>query len=120
MGYGLTHVGRVRETNQDSFLIDNKRGLWIVADGIGSHAKSGLASTLAVRTIQQNIENAPLGRNKANSARWVTLLKTAVIKANSTIRMRAGTEKALHGIGTTVVLVFMPDPRGHARPKRRS
>ena len=112
MGYGLTHTGQIRETNQDSFLIDNKHGLWIVADGIGNHARSDIASQLAVKTIQESINISSLQHNKANLAKWTTLLETAVVKTNSTIRSRAETEEALKGIGTTVVFMFMPDPRG--------
>ena len=112
IGYGLTDVGKVRETNQDSFLTDNKRGLWIVADGMGNHAKSDVASQLTVETIQQDIDNLSLQYNKANSIKWMTLLETAVINANKTIRLRAETEEGLKGIGTTVVFMFMSDPSG--------
>ena len=111
MGYGLTHVGRVRETNQDSFLIDDKRGLWIVADGMGNHTRSDIASQLAVETIQQSIGSFSLLRHTANS-KWMTLLETAVVNAHSRICLRTETEEALKGIGTTIVFMFMPDPGG--------
>ena len=112
MGYGLTHVGQVRDNNQDSFLIDDKRGLWIVADGMGNHARSDVASKLAVETIQQSIDSPSLRRNKTNSAKWIILLEEAVVKANSAIRLRAMDKETLKGIGTTVVFMFMPDPEG--------
>ena len=110
-GYGLTHVGKMRETNQDAFLIDDKHGLWIVADGMGNHTESNIASQLAVETIQQSIDSFSLLRNTANS-KWVTLLETAVVNAHSRICLRTETEEALKGIGTTIVFMFMPDPGG--------
>ena len=112
MGCGLTHIGRIRETNQDAFLIDDKRGLWIVADGMGSHAESDVASQLAVETIQQSIDSPSLCYNKTNSAKWIVLLEDAVVKANSAIHLRAAGKETLKGIGTTVVFMFMPDPEG--------
>jgi len=112
MGYGLTHVGRIRETNQDSFLIDDKRGLWIVADGMGNHARSDVASKLAVETIQQSIDSPSLRPTKTSSPAWISLLEDTVVKANDKIRSHARGKVSLKGIGTTVVFMFMPDPEG--------
>lgn len=111
MGYGLTHVGQVRKSNQDIFLIDDKRGLWIVADGMGNHARSDIASQLAIETIQESIASSSFRRNKANS-KWLILLENTVVKANSTIHSHARDTVDLKGIGTTVVFMFMPDPEG--------
>ena len=33
--YGHTDVGFVREKNEDSFLVDEKKGIYCVADGVG-------------------------------------------------------------------------------------
>ncbi len=51
-GYGLTDVGRRRDHNEDAFLIDDSRGLYVVADGVGGHAKGEVASAEAVEQIQ--------------------------------------------------------------------
>src|ERR1043166_9222472 len=36
--FGLTHVGRQRQHNEDSFLVENEAHLFLVADGMGGHA----------------------------------------------------------------------------------
>jgi serine/threonine protein phosphatase PrpC len=45
---GKSHVGRRRKLNEDSFLRDDGIGFYIVADGVGGHAKGEIASALAV------------------------------------------------------------------------
>ncbi len=51
-GYGITDVGRRRQHNEDAFLIDDARGLYVVADGVGGHAKGEVASAESVEQIQ--------------------------------------------------------------------
>src|SRR3954469_12600075 len=52
----LTDVGRVRDQNEDNFLVDKKLGLFIVCDGMGGHAAGEIASALAVRTMHEEIK----------------------------------------------------------------
>jgi protein phosphatase len=48
---GLTHVGQKRTHNEDYFLCDDKLGLYVVADGVGGHAKGEVASREAVEEV---------------------------------------------------------------------
>jgi len=112
IGVGLTDAGRVRPTNQDSLLIDNHLGLWIVADGMGGHAGGDVASQMAVKTIRTYIAKNKPRKPGAPEEEWKALLNAAVVEANTAIRYRGKTKPALKGMGTTVVCAFMPDPHG--------
>lgn len=48
---GLTDPGRHRDRNQDNYLIDIPKGIFIVSDGMGGHAAGGLASKLVVEVL---------------------------------------------------------------------
>lgn len=43
-----THPGLRREHNEDSYWADAEHGLWLVADGMGGHARGEVASAIAL------------------------------------------------------------------------
>ncbi len=45
---GNTHIGMVRSTNQDSYLVDPEHHIYMVADGMGGYAGGEVASSLCV------------------------------------------------------------------------
>ena len=56
--FAATDVGRVRDHNEDNYLVDKKLGLFVVCDGMGGHAAGEVASALAVRTLHEEIKKA--------------------------------------------------------------
>ena len=48
---GVTHIGRVRQNNEDNLFVDEKRGLFIVSDGMGGHQAGEVASNAVVTVL---------------------------------------------------------------------
>ncbi len=103
---GLTDVGLKRENNQDSFLIDQDLGLYIVADGMGGHQGGEVASRLAVQTIRTVIKES---FDKDKGIRPYDLLQRAYQEACRVIYNESEAQLKLKGMGTTAVTVLVRD-----------
>ena len=116
--YGLTDVGRKRRHNEDAYLLDVERGLFVVADGMGGHAAGEVASRITVESIQEFIagteddhENTwPFGFNNRYSMEG-NRLTTAVEKANERVMRAVQNRPELKGMGTTVVAALFEKTR---------
>lgn len=54
---GLTHVGLVREHNEDNFFFSPDLNVGFVADGMGGHHAGEVASAIAVETMRKSVED---------------------------------------------------------------
>jgi protein phosphatase len=58
----VSDVGRKREHNEDSYLVDEDLGLYIVADGMGGHQGGDHASRMCVEVLRDSLAGlGPLG-----------------------------------------------------------
>ena len=103
-GYGQTHVGMKRKNNQDSILVDEKLGLYAVADGMGGHLGGEVASALAIETLQKFVSEAVKGKDISPAF----ILEEAFHRANfSVFEKSRENEEKLTGMGTTLVACFI-------------
>jgi serine/threonine protein phosphatase PrpC/CRP-like cAMP-binding protein len=117
-----THVGRVRDHNEDNYLVDKKLALFIVADGMGGHAAGEVASALAVRTVHEEIkkERALLedfqagasGAARVTAKAVLNLLEYGVQRACARIHEEARKDARKRGMGTTLSLLLVLGSRG--------
>jgi protein phosphatase len=116
--FGLTDVGRKRKHNEDAYLLDAERGLFVVADGMGGHAAGEVASRLTVESIQEFIAGTeddhdntwPFGYNNRYSVDG-NRLSTAVERANEKVIRAVVNRPELKGMGTTVVAALFDEKR---------
>jgi protein phosphatase len=47
-----THVGKVRQRNEDDYLVRPEAGIWAIADGMGGHVAGDLASHIIVESLR--------------------------------------------------------------------
>jgi serine/threonine protein phosphatase PrpC/CRP-like cAMP-binding protein len=120
--FAATDVGRVRDHNEDNFLVDKKLGIFIVCDGMGGHAAGEVASAIAVRTVHDELKRekdlltdfiaGATGAAKVTPREIVALLEHAVQSACSKIHSEADIDPAKRGMGTTLSALLVLGSRG--------
>jgi len=113
----LTDVGRVRDQNEDNFLVDKKLGLFIVCDGMGGHAAGEIASALAVRTLHEEIKKQSdlivdyaaqaVGAAKVTKRDILNMLEFAANRASQRVHAEAVKDTKKRGMGTTLVCLLV-------------
>ncbi|MHB8837806.1 MAG: Stp1/IreP family PP2C-type Ser/Thr phosphatase [Gemmatimonadaceae bacterium] len=102
-------VGMVRSGNEDSFFAeaDSRRGVFMVADGMGGHAAGEVASEMAVQIVARSLLQLESVMQADAAERTAQSLRDA----NRAIydRMLAETDK--QGMGTTASVLVLSD--GH-------
>jgi PPM family protein phosphatase len=91
--FGLTDAGKVRTNNEDALLLGEGKDetLFAVADGIGGFEAGEVASSIAVRVLEDLEPGAPF--------------KAAIQEANRQILAVGRGDEKLSGMGTTLVAV---------------
>ena len=100
-------VGMIRSGNEDNFFAeaDERRGVFVVADGMGGHAAGEVASEMAVQIVARNL----LPLNSVLDAAADDRMSQALKDANRAIYDRMLAEVDKQGMGTTASVLTMSD-----------
>jgi serine/threonine protein phosphatase PrpC/CRP-like cAMP-binding protein len=118
--WALTSVGRVREHNEDSFLVDEGLGLYAVADGMGGHAAGEVASKLALETFRRVVLE---GRQRVDASHHdprsrearrdlLQLLEEAAHAACAAVHEEGQKDEQKRGMGTTLCALLTVGSHG--------
>jgi len=114
-----TDIGKRRPHNEDSYIADDRLGLYVVADGVGGHAKGEIASQEAVEQIHgwvkaefgtiQQFAATPTDESLQNLRR---LLESAVQSACYMVFGMAELDPSHRGMSTTISALLLVGPVG--------
>jgi len=138
--FGLTDIGRVRERNEDQFLIADmikpvairhtisshgddtdvqgilNANLLLVADGVGGNAGGERASRLAVEGIVEYLHNNRqrlFGNEESRGGQICEYLKSALAWAQERIQREAEASPEVARMGTTLTLAYLDWPTAY-------
>lgn len=98
---GSTSTGRVRTNNEDRFLVDLERGIFLVVDGVGGHLGGEVAADLALTTIRERVERRDLPPT--------SLVREAITLANERILDHAHRNPEYRGMACVLTLALLDD-----------
>jgi protein phosphatase len=110
--FEVTDVGRKRDNNEDSVLVNPEFGLYLVADGMGGHAAGEVASRLALESVESFfINNTDISDAKMSKLMSfppdlslpAKKLLYSIMESNNVILKEVEKKPELRGMGTTIV-----------------
>lgn len=92
---GITDIGQVRASNQDSFYISPDETWCVIADGMGGHNGGETASSTTVEAVTAVMEQG---------GDYPSVMEQAIREANQKVYAMSLKDSSLSGMGTTIVL----------------
>lgn len=114
--FGGSDTGKRRANNEDAYLLNDRMGLYAVADGIGGNEGGEVASRISVETLEEAMPDLlgeknrtpPEGRLR-NADPVRSALQQALALSNRKMRRAMSQNPALSGMGTTLTALLLRD-----------
>ncbi|HEV7556033.1 MAG TPA: hypothetical protein VGO00_11285, partial [Kofleriaceae bacterium] len=112
VGAAESHVGKVRDHNEDAYYFDADLGVFLVCDGMGGHAAGEVASAIAVKTIRSRwcsddtlaAADAWVDSGSPDAKReLLASIRAGVLSAHTAIIAEGIRDETKSGMGTTLV-----------------
>ncbi len=97
-----THIGLVRNHNEDYLVVLGDHGLLVLGDGMGGHLAGEVASKLAVETAAEELIPAQLD-DTADDLESLLRVGQALERSNEELFKAVKKKPELKGMGTTIV-----------------
>jgi len=98
--------GLVRENNEDALYVNDKVGVYVLADGMGGHEGGEIASNIAVNTVARILSNSILIPQKKTLQ---NIIHNALYTANDAIISYRKNRIELKDMATTIVITTFHD-----------
>jgi protein phosphatase len=105
--YGLSDVGMDRDNNEDYFLVNPPKNLFIVSDGMGGHNAGEVASLKATEAVDDHFTPEILAEIKGDRIKINDELNDCLYVANQKILDLAKNNVGYRGMGCTLVVALM-------------
>lgn len=106
-----TDTGKRRDHNEDSIMFDDRRDIYLLADGMGGHKAGEMASKMAVEVAYDYL--AAKTKKKISEKEIPDLLATALLKAHNAIKVSEKIDVEFKGMGTTLVIMIIKKDRAY-------
>lgn len=107
--YAKSDIGKVREKNQDAFYISDSLDevkIYMLADGMGGYNGGEIASSLAIQSAKNYIQNNFKEIEKDRDS-IIQLLGSSIEYANMVVFEKSKENKELEGMGTTLEICLI-------------
>jgi len=110
---GASDIGKEREENEDSYIVEPESGLFIVSDGMGGHRGGKLAASIVTEDLSAIID-AGLHKLRSSSPRAIRrMLGKTIMEQNRHLHMEGTSESGYKGMGATLVMALLREGRAY-------
>lgn len=102
----ITDVGIRRENNEDYYMMNQERRIFVISDGMGGYQAGEIASEIASKTILEQFE-------AIQAFRFEEDIYKLLDRANDAILDYVKEHPECRGMGTTVVVAYLEDEKLH-------